>query len=136
MTDTISDDDYKTIKETLVESSRDDYVGLWQIPWWIERLSPSISAEGVKAETLRLVRDLLDSGSLRAGQVAKSGKDFEASNLSTDEIVDLIDTEWQRLGRPPNIGEVLWFDAMHGASSRLDEEREARRCGLSAWLPA
>lgn len=44
---------------------------------------------------------------IRAGEPAKSGKEFIEWKMSVPDILGRIDAEWTRLGRTPNIGEVV-----------------------------
>jgi hypothetical protein len=54
---------------------------------------------------------LLDEGLIVAGFPTRDGRGFEPSPYSPQETVDRIRTEWQKLGRDPVIGEVVWFNA-------------------------
>jgi hypothetical protein len=102
--------EYAEILDTLIEDVNRDYVGLWVIPWLIERFAPYTRLEDVKPITLRLVAELLRRGQARAGGLTGSGQEFIEWDLPVEAIIDRIDTAWTQLGRTPNIGEVVWFD--------------------------
>ncbi len=98
-------------KEILVECSEDD-VGLWSVIWrvnggWYSKDEPL--PEGVRKKTIEILRDLLEAGLIHAGFPSRDGKVFEALSLSASETIDRINREWDELGRPPDMGEIIWF---------------------------
>ena len=53
---------------------------------------------------------MLDNG-FRAGFPDKSGTNFEElSDQSPSLILSRIESEWIKLRREPNVGEIIWFD--------------------------
>jgi hypothetical protein len=106
----LRDNDYNDIRQALIEDVRRDYVGLWVVPWLIERLAPCTEQSQIKSVSLGLVEDLLKERLMRAGLPVKTGRGFIEWDMPIPEILDRIDAEWTRLGRTPNIGEIVWFD--------------------------
>ena len=60
--------------------------------------------------TLRVVRELLSVRVMRAGQLDDLGTRFAESPLDVDGVIAEIESQWNRLGRDPNLGELFWFD--------------------------
>jgi hypothetical protein len=103
----ISESDYAFLRESLIEDSRRDFVGLWVIPHWINSIAPEAGPDEVKSTTLRLVSELLLEGLIRAGHPSDSGRDFVEWKLPTTDILDQIESAWTKMNRTPNIGEVV-----------------------------
>ena len=59
----------------------------------------------------QLVADLLESGQVLAGFPAADGRGFQSWELSPMQTIERINSEWDKLGREPNIGDVVWFTA-------------------------
>jgi hypothetical protein len=58
--------------------------------------------------TLALLHYLLATGIVEAGLPNSQGG-FEAWTLTPDETIKKIASEWSRLGRDPDVGEIVWF---------------------------
>ena len=117
----------------------DDEVGLWEIVrvvtrsfmyqqtdlqeltnplvaeyWTAERVAERIERERaidpnlVREKVLQVIRDLLEAGLIDAGFPGDHGK-WASWNLSPAETMRRIDAEWDALGHPPNIGDIVWF---------------------------
>ncbi len=114
----ISVDDYRFLRESLIEDTHHDFVGLWVIPKWIESIAPATEPEAVKSTTIRLVRELLEEGLIRAGYPSDTGDEFVQWSVPVQQVLDHINAEWSRLGRHPNIGEVVWFDVATPQTAR------------------
>ena len=103
---------FEEIKRGLVIECHDDYVGLWAVIWPLERAYPDKSDDEIREITLEMVEELLSSENIRPSDEGyyKEGK-FSPWQLSTDETIARIRDEWKRLGRKPNIGDIVWFTA-------------------------
>lgn len=117
----------------------DDEVGLWEVVWNVTRdlvnqqpgggellskMAPrpwdaelgaqlaerkrAIDPNLVREKVLHIVRDLLDAGLIDAGFPADHGR-WESWNLSPAETMSRIEAEWDALGHPPTIGDIVWF---------------------------
>jgi hypothetical protein len=100
---------FEEVKAATLSMLSDDFVGVWQIPWAIARLHPRMRENHVRTLTLRVVEDLMTARKMRAGRLIESGRRFVDVGLSAKQVVELIAAEWDRLGRAPNVGEVIWF---------------------------
>lgn len=98
------------ILEALAEECKEDYVGLWEVVKQVRRAFPDAEAGEIQAISLDLVRDLLRSGQAVAGDLSNEGQ-FLDWRLDVDRAVERIGEEWDRLGRDPNISEVVWLTA-------------------------
>lgn len=107
----LSDEDRSEILDDIADEALNDHVGLWTIPWSIERLAPGTDATAVKLLTLAILRELLEEGRVRLGRFHSGGKVFEEWELSVEQSVARVDQEWSELGRVPNIGEIAWMVA-------------------------
>jgi hypothetical protein len=99
------------IKHVLAEC-RDDYVGLWSI---VRRVANDIEDRSkVMETTLELLGKLLREDDIAAGTFEERTSDYSNPLFCTwdqpvDKILRTIETEWQNLGRDPDIGEIVWF---------------------------
>lgn len=100
--------DLAQTRAAILEGLVDDWVGLWVIPWWLRRLAPEASDDEMREATVALVREMCEANQVRVGDLA-GPQDFRPWAASPDDAASRIDSEWQRLGRPPNIGEVAWL---------------------------
>src|SRR5262249_231990 len=99
------------LKAHLLAESKEDHTGLWYVLTNVERdLHPEGPAQARRI-TLDLVRELLESGQLRAGFPTLDGRGFVPWTLSPAEALARIEREWDALGREPTIGDIVWFDA-------------------------
>ncbi len=91
-----------------VEAGASSDIGLWWIADDIRQLRPGASEEEIRHEALRALQPLLSQGLLRAIRLLPGG-DYQPWGGSVDEQLARIDSEWARLGRPPDIGDIVWF---------------------------
>ena|SRR5712692_735747 len=125
--------DLNRLKRDVLAECREDYVGLWSIIW---RLRYALNGETyplreddradpseIRRLTLQLVQELLESGLVQAGLPTPDGKEFRPWPLTTREAITRINSEWNTLGREPNIGDLVWFTT----TEKGDKELEALR---------
>lgn len=62
----------------------------------------------VREEVLHVIHDLLEARLIHAGFPGNHGK-WEPWNFSPAETMRRIEAEWDVLGHPPNIGDIVWF---------------------------
>lgn len=66
----------------------------------------------IKAKTLSLVRDLLNTKLMMAGGLADGGRNIEPWPISVEEVVARIDSEWTALGKEPDMrNDIVWLGA-------------------------
>lgn len=91
-----------------VELCASSDVGLWWIADDVRQLRPGASEHEIRVETLRALRPLLDRGLLRAAILLPGGA-YQLWEGSVEEQLARIDAQWAALGRPPDIGDIVWF---------------------------
>lgn len=99
---------YASIVDDVMAELPEDRVGLWWIPSGLRDDFAIADADEVRERSLALVHEILSRPGVHFGQFV-SGR-FERWTLAPDEVVERIDQDWRRLGRPPDIGEIGWFD--------------------------
>ncbi|ADO75226.1 SMI1/KNR4 family protein [Stigmatella aurantiaca] len=103
-----TNDFLEDLRKRWVESCTSSDVGLWWIADDVRQLRPEASENEVRAETLRALRPLLNQGLFRAANLLPGGS-YQLWEGSVEEQLMRIDTEWATLGRPPDIGGIVWF---------------------------
>lgn len=64
----------------------------------------------IKSKTLSLVRDLLNTRTIEAGDLAAGGRIINPWQIPVEEVIHRIDREWTAHGRTPNLDfELVWF---------------------------
>jgi hypothetical protein len=94
-------------RQHILDECREDYVGLWSIVREVQDIP--IERSKIVETTLALLRGLLVEGKIVAGTF--HGERFQKWEMPVNSIIARIDLEWRKLGRDPNIGEIVWFTA-------------------------
>ncbi len=103
-----SHDALEGARKRWLEASTSSDVGLWWIADDVRQLRPGASEDEIRLETLRALRPLLKQGSLRAVSLLPGGS-YQPWEGSAEEQLSMIDAKWAALGRPPDIGDIVWF---------------------------
>jgi hypothetical protein len=88
----------------------EDYVGLWSIVWEFREIFKETQNNVIQRDTMEVITKLLNNGFVYAGQFNSDGE-FERWNSTPDVILTRIEVEWNNLGREPDMGEIVWFEA-------------------------
>ena len=107
---------WNEIKESLLKECEDDEAALWFI---LEELRdrPGLNDEvEIRRATLQMVRELLETGEVVAGMYAPPDSGLPAWQIvgwpgSIDDILARIEEEWDKLGREPNLGDIVILQA-------------------------
>jgi hypothetical protein len=91
----------------LISEAKEDEVGLWLIVAKVRDEFGVNDHELVKRTTLNFVQQLLDSGEIVAGFYKSDGSGVIPWNLDSFGVIKRIESEWKRLGRDPDIGEIV-----------------------------
>ncbi|MCD0484584.1 hypothetical protein LO771_19835 [Streptacidiphilus sp. ASG 303] len=88
------------VVEEILYQGLTDWIGLTTVVSLIEEEAADATPEGVKAETLRLIRYLLDEGLARAGELSNSA--FDSGDFldwpgDTAMILGRITSDWEDL---------------------------------------
>lgn len=67
-------------------------------------------AAQIKAKTLSLVRDLLNTTRIMAGELTNEGQDIKPWLNTVEGVVNRIDREWTALGKEPDMeNDIVWL---------------------------
>ena len=116
--------DLTTITRDFLAECHEDYVGLWSL---VTKLRCAGAAEdsNILKRTLALLAPLLSDNKIVAGGFVRDDKfhasplegyEFHQWNMPPQEVITRIEEEWTKLGRDPDGGEIVWFDAAVGNS--------------------
>ena len=95
--------------DELIAEAKADEIGLWFIIAALREEYGIDDPAQRRLLTLNLVQRLLDSGQVVAGYYNPDGSGITPWKMSTDDVLSRIISEWNSLGRDPNIGEVIVF---------------------------
>src|SRR5579862_5530255 len=99
-----------TVYQDALVECRDDYVGLWSL---LRRVKASEQDQSKWfAQTLELVSRLLREGDVIAGTF--HGYKFNPWQMSIDQTLEKVATDWRNLGRDPTIGDIAEFTTREG----------------------
>jgi len=106
----ISEERMQALASSFVDECQDDFVGLWAILWEVKQNFPSLDPGEAKVTSLEIVRRMLTTKRISAGDF-DSQKQFVVfpDSMSDEAILAELDRRWIALGREPDIGEVAWF---------------------------
>ena len=94
----------------LIAEANADNVGLWEIIWMLREIR-GIKDLGLRREyTMNIVRQVLNTGEVIAAQYRadRSGR-YDIWNMDSDSVIARIESEWDELGREPNVAEIVFF---------------------------
>lgn len=100
--------DLTPIARQILGECREDYVGLWSIVRRIRGAGVEDRTRIIET-TLPLLTQLLSEGRIKVGQF--SDQKFHEWKVQPQDAIAKIESEWKKLGRDPDIGEVAWFVA-------------------------
>jgi hypothetical protein len=117
----------KELKEHLNSECEQDEVGLWMIVRSLRDDLGMNDAAQIRRSTLQLVRELLETGQIVAGWYAPPDSGLPVWQIvpwagSIDDILARISREWDRLGREPNLGEIVILQAKPEDGQSQQEE--------------
>jgi len=100
------------IEHEFLNECSEDFVGLWSLVRETQERNTSWSSEEIKNNTLFLLEKLLKEKKIVAGYPNKS-EEFVPWKDSPMEIIRKIKFEWDKLGRFPDIGDIVWFTSLN-----------------------
>jgi hypothetical protein len=110
------------IRNSILAESTEDYIGLWAILWNFRQYSGETNHFKLRCKTLELIKELLDGELIQAGTFVDG--EFELWQLSVEDVIDRITSEWDALGRDPDIGEIAWFVATEKGEHEVQAKRD------------
>jgi hypothetical protein len=94
-----------TVEELLTEATYDQ-VEIWLILSKIEGVLSGGSEEAAKQTTLQTVGSMLRSGRVDLARHTEKGLVRLINSNAIDELIQMLDSEWKKLGRRPDIGDL------------------------------
>jgi hypothetical protein len=107
---------FEIAKELIAEAHADE-VGLWFVVARIRDEVGDADLDRLQRETLDCVDLMLASGDVSAGSYRPDGSGLELWHRDRQDILNRIADEWNKLGRIPDIGDIVVFVGRHGATS-------------------
>lgn len=101
-----------------------DYEGIWRLARMVGDAIGTAEPTIVREVTLKLVKDWLVTGLVRAGVPHGSGSGFSPWPEEGEEAAAKIAAEWSEAKRLPLLGEITWFSITPNGE-RLVKERLA-----------
>lgn len=101
--------EFKALIEGYKEEAKGDTIGLYQI---ISRMKKDFHAQKeteIRDLTLEFVREMLANGFEAIDPPYLRNGYHRWENQDPDYVINRIKTEWQALGRIPNIPDIVWF---------------------------
>ena len=91
--------------EAWIQEATEDVLGLWQLCRPACYDLGTRTPKEVKTVVLDLVRRLLEKGM----QAVEVSDQQPWPNQSPDSVIERISSEWDALGREPNVPDIVWF---------------------------
>ncbi len=113
-------DRLEELKVELILSAEEDYVDLSSNAHEVADVLELRGEDETREHTFRLVAELLEDGYIHAGIPTATGG-FEEWDEDLVEVVAHIDGKWRRLGRTPELGEIVWFEATERGASYVKD---------------
>lgn len=101
------------LKAELLASLSEDYLDLASVAREVGKAFGEPSGERLRLYTLAMVHRLLREGLIRTGLISRKGEFVEWSQ-SPRFATELMQEAWEEKGRPPDKGEIAWFDLTPG----------------------
>jgi hypothetical protein len=95
------------ITQQFLTEAQEDYVGLWSLVWEI-RLLKELDPNETRSLVIGIIAELLHKNLIKAG-IPNCAGEFEEWSGTAEEIVTRIQSEWDTLGKDPDIGDIVWF---------------------------
>ena len=101
--------DLSALKRDIAIECREDYVGLWLVRTLLTEQFPNLDKGSARAETLRLIRELLhEYDDVVIGNTTPEGG-FVEWDVDPSEAITRIASGWLPDGPDPDIGQNAWL---------------------------
>ena len=98
-----------TIQEKVLKRGEDDWIYLAEVASLVRQEMPDANESTIRECTLRVLRELTETGLVVIGDLSGRDGDFVSWKLSTAEALERIRDEWENLGAPINLGDICWL---------------------------
>ena len=117
----------------------EDYVGLWLIIRELEREHPTIEKHEIQVMALDLIREILETGFMRIGMFEYNNDkklEYKLWELGIDSIIYRLKTEWDELGKTPNIGDIAWLITTEKGEKEAEKIiRKRKKLDSETYIP-
>ncbi|WP_218080291.1 hypothetical protein [Anthocerotibacter panamensis] len=113
----------QSIRDSILIECSEDFVGLWSIAWRLRNRLKETDLFRIRQQTMQIVQDLLFADLIQAGTI--SDRELEVWEITPSEIISRIESEWDILGREPDIGEIVWFVATEKGEQEAELLKQA-----------
>ena len=118
--------DLSELEIGLLDYCIDDEMGLWVIVNTVFGGGYAIDQDlppWVREQTMEVLASLLSKGLVVVGTLIgdSSGYAFEAFTDSNEELIKMIETEWDEMGRAPYPGDKFWIVLSEAGEKVLEE---------------
>ena len=103
--------EFDELEKGVLDECFEDVVGLWSVIWDVRNRMPNAGDREIRRIAMKIVGDLIASGQIWAGHPTSDGRGFIYWDMAPGAVIKKISDEWDKLGREPNVGEVVWFTA-------------------------
>ena len=103
---------FERVVEDIVIDCKEDYVGLWVIAGTLK-----VAGEAdltLMESSIEVIREVSRRISLEYGQFEERG--FIPWDISLEDLLHRVRSEWVELGRKPTLGDIVWFTEQHSTS--------------------
>ncbi len=101
---------FDSIVADFEKEAASDFIGLWQLIRAVKKNLEKNEDEKLQSLTLDLLKRMLYRG-FRVGYLSSSGSKLDPwPDQQPVRVATRIQSEWNALGREPNIGDIAWFD--------------------------
>jgi hypothetical protein len=119
---------HPAIKDELLDRGLDDMLQLSEIAGVVRRHKEiALTESAVVSPTLEVIRELLDSAYVIAGNVVKDEEGIlmvQSWGLRPGETIARIEKEWRELGHPITVGDVVWLELSDAGRDKARKERQ------------
>jgi hypothetical protein len=99
-----------SVCDSILLEACEDYVGLWSVIWEFREIFKEAQESATRQKTIKVIKSLLEDDLIYAGQFNIDGE-FERWDGTYFDVLSRIEAEWDELGREPEMGEIVWFEA-------------------------
>lgn len=105
------------IVDGLVEESRIDYIGLWQIVNRARRNFGLSNRDEIRNMTMEIIQKMLLRGFKAIEFAADSYAPIPWKNQDSQYVLNRISSDWNQLSQDPQPGDIVWFYIQHNSAA-------------------
>ncbi len=91
-----------------IKQANSDWIEICELIWIVKSIGKIHNLDEIKIKVLQLLELLLQQGLMDIGYIEKNNG-FIAWETSVEDSLLRVKTEWDKLNREPEIGEIFWL---------------------------